>query len=137
LSLGGGGSGLFRSVEAPTTALCFSNNVGEVASSPAGDMVGSADGTLLKSIFPCLVFGTEGFCRAWETVLTRLRRSSSASSGSNSCDVRGVSVDGAGIGSKIDWRETDAESALLLLLSPTFICCGIRIDDIASIGAVL
>ena len=52
---------------------------------------------------PCLVLGTDGFCRACGVVgLYMLRLSTLASSKSSSCDVRGVSVEVLVIGSKID-----------------------------------
>lgn len=52
---------------------------------------------------PCLVFGTDGFCRACRAVgLYMLRLSTLASSNSSSCDVLGVSVEVLVIGSKID-----------------------------------
>jgi hypothetical protein len=77
------------------------------------------EGFVSASGLPCLVLGTDGFCRACGAVeLYMLRLSTLASSKSSSCDVRGVSVEVLVIGSKIDWSETDAESAVLLLLSP-------------------
>jgi hypothetical protein len=60
-------------------------------------------GFVSVSFLPCLVRGTDGFCRAGgATGLDRLRLSTLASSQSSSCDVRGVSVEMLVMGSKID-----------------------------------
>ena len=77
----------------------------------------------LTSFLPCLVFGTEGFWRAcWVRVPTSRCLSISTSSGSSSWEVRGVSAGTGGTGSNMDWRDIEAVSALLLLLSPTMVC---------------
>lgn len=62
-----------------------------------------AEGLVSTSCLPCLVFGTDGFCRACGIAeLYTLRLSTLASSKSSSCDVRGVSIEVLVIGSKID-----------------------------------
>lgn len=101
-SLGGAGNGLFMSVVPPISASRFGKNDNESVAPPVCATAGSMGGMVFDSFLPYLDFGTAGFCRACTTVVDRPRRSSSASSGSSSCDVRGVSVDSAGIGSKID-----------------------------------
>jgi len=64
--------------------------------------------------FPCRGLGAGGgfFVESPEATDLRVVVDSASSS---SCDVRGLSAAIGGIGSKIDWRDIDAESAVLLL----------------------
>jgi hypothetical protein len=119
---GGRGNGLFKSSVAPVVGLWL-RDVATVAegvfSVPILVIAAVIEGFVSVSFLPCLAGGTDGFCRACgATGLDRFRLSTLASSISSSCDVRGVSVEMLVIGSKIDWRDTEAESAVLLLLSP-------------------
>ena len=70
---------------------------------PISVIAAEVAGLVSLNLLPCLVRGTEGFCRACgATELDKLRLSTLASSKSSSCDVRGVSVEVLETGSKID-----------------------------------
>jgi hypothetical protein len=74
--------------------------------------------------FPCRALGRGGFFFPSEPSPTR--RALSSSDIDISCEVRGVSGGMMGRGSKIDCRDTDAVSALLLLsLTPPCCTCGL------------
>jgi hypothetical protein len=105
-SSGGGGNGLFKSLVTSVVGLCEGGVyiLAEGASPiPKVVIAPEAEGVVSASCLPCLVFGTDGFCRACGAAeLYMLRLSTLASSKSSSCDDRGVSIEVLVIGSKID-----------------------------------
>lgn len=117
-SSGGGGRGLFMS---RSVKVDFGDGRGyrEKAGSDGLGTTGLEGaafeelGGLFLISFPCLAFGGGGFFFASDPSPTSLARSSSDID--ISWDVRGVSGCTVGKGSKIDCRDTDAVSVLLLL----------------------
>jgi hypothetical protein len=105
-STGGGGNGLSKSLVTSSVGFCEGGvYILAEAASPIPKVViaSEVEGLVSASCLPCLVFGTDGFCRACGAGEPyTLRLSTLASSKSSSCDVRGVSIEVLVIGSKID-----------------------------------
>jgi hypothetical protein len=78
--------------------------------------------------FPWRGLGIGGFFSGVVSATTT-SRSLAAASLSNSCDVRGVSVMTGADGSNIEYCETEAVSALLLLLSLLVDCSDVVCVD--------
>jgi hypothetical protein len=103
---GGGANGLLEVLVVPVLGP-WPRSVATAAeggaSVPTLVVAAFMEGLASVSFLPCLVRGTDGFCRACgATGLNKLRLSIRASSKSSSCDVRGVSVERLVMGSKMD-----------------------------------
>jgi hypothetical protein len=105
-STDGGGNGLSVSLVTSMMGPCEGGEyvaADDASPIPKVVTVPEVEGGASASCLPCLVLGTDGFCREGGAAeLYMLRLSTLTSSRSSSCDVRGVSIEVLVTGSKID-----------------------------------